>query len=143
MRGSGFCSAEAVPRLDPREDDAFRFRVQLASSFAFFPAAIACIVRPVFTEVRYLSVSPVGLPTCSSAIFLSSQFSVFSPRRGLSRIRIHSPFIRSPSRVKWRWPSARVLRGSLPGAGVQVPRSHSITVPPPYSPFGIVPSKVA
>ena len=31
----------------------------------------------------------------------------------------------------------------LPAIGAQVPRSHSITVPPPYCPCGIVPSKVA
>ena len=31
----------------------------------------------------------------------------------------------------------------LPATGAQVPRSHSITVPPPYWPLGIVPSKVA
>jgi hypothetical protein len=31
----------------------------------------------------------------------------------------------------------------FPGTGCQVPLSHSITVPPPYSPWGMVPSNSA
>ena len=46
------------------------------------------------------------------------------------------------SSMKWRWPFSRSF-ALLPSIGDQVPVSHSITVPPPYSPSGIVPSKSA
>src|SRR6476661_9493928 len=113
------------------------------SSFAFLPLAISSIVRPVLMLVRKRSVRPRLEPACSSLTLRRIQFSVRSPGRGLRRNMIHSPFIRWPASVKWRWPSSIVLRGSLRGSGVQVPQSHSITVPPPYSPLGIVPSNVA
>src|SRR5439155_15751318 len=137
-------------KFDPRfgEDDAgasaaLTAFLKLASSLAFFSAAICCIVRPVLIDVRYLSVRPVGLPAWASSSLRRSQFSVRSLPRGLRRNRIQSPFILWPSSVKCKWPCSSVLRGSLPGAGIQRPQSQSITVPPPYSPFGIVPSKLA
>ena len=38
---------------------------------------------------------------------------------------------------------SRTFRWDLPSTGSHTPSSHSITVPPPYWPFGIVPSKSA
>jgi hypothetical protein len=38
-------------------------------------------------------------------------------------------------------PLRRAASTSFVPSGIQKPRSHSITVPPPYSPLGIVPSK--
>src|SRR4026207_2101356 len=49
-----------------------------------------------------------------------------------------------PPGVAVRSPDApRPCRAASPASppAAQRPRSHSITVPPPYSPFGIVPSK--
>ena len=61
-------------------------------------------------------------PPCAAASSRSSR-----RPRGFRRIRIHSPFIRSPWRMKWRWPSSSVLRGSLPGMrlpGAAIPQHH-------------------
>jgi hypothetical protein len=109
---------------------------------ADLPSAISIIVRPVDTLVSASSTNVSVPPACASSILRSSQFSRFSLPRGFRRISSHSPFIRSPSRTKWRWPLSMSL-ADLPATGAQVPRSHSITVPPPYSPSGIVPSNVA
>src|SRR5437868_8644253 len=108
------------------------------------PAAISAMVRSVVTLVTLLSTSasPSSGSAYSSFTFLSIHGSPFSPGRGFRRNSTHSPFIRSPSSVKWRWPSSIVLLGSLRGSGIQRPLSHSMTVPPPYSPLGIVPSKL-
>jgi hypothetical protein len=102
--------------------------------------AISAIERPVSTLVRQCSTSASPSSAYWSSSLRSSQFSRFSPGLLFRRISSHSPFIRSPSTVKWRWPLSMSFH-DLPGTGAQVPRSHSITVPPPYSPLGIVPSK--
>ncbi len=96
---------------------------------------------PLSTPVRWVVTRSSEPPACSSATLRSSQFSPFSRPRGFSRIMIHSPFIRWPWRMKWRWPSGIVLRGSLPAIDSQVPLSHSITVPPPYWPLGSCPRR--
>ncbi len=104
--------------------------------------AISAIERPVSTEVRHRCTSGSPSSAYSSCSFLSSQFSRFSPGLPLRRISSHSPFIRSPSSVKCRCPLSMSFQ-LLPGTGAQVPRSHSIPVPPPYSPAGMIPSKSA
>jgi hypothetical protein len=108
------------------------------------PAAISAMVRPVVTLVVPSSTS--SLPFSGSAYlsltFLSIHGSPRSPGRGLKRNSTHSPLMRSPSSVKCRWPSSIVFDGSFPGWGIHRPLSHSITVPPPYSPAGITPSNV-
>jgi hypothetical protein len=106
------------------------------------PSSISTIVRPVETLVSASSTSVSVPPAAASSIFRNSQFSRFSFARGFRRISSHSPFIRSPSRTKWRWPLSRSF-ADLPLIGDHVPRSHNITVPPPYSPAGMVPSNVA
>ena len=41
------------------------------------------------------------------------------------------------------WTLLKIVVVLLPLMGAHTPSSHSITVPPPYSPLGIVPSNVA
>ena len=48
-----------------------------------------------------------------------------------------------PVRSKCSSPAAMAAAGSSVRAGAQVPRSHTMTSPPPYSPDGITPSKSA
>ena len=55
------------------------------------------------------------------------------------RTRCQRPLSRAPSSVKSRWPLASPLCGSPSGS--QRPRSQTIIAPPPYSPFGMLPSK--
>ena len=49
----------------------------------------------------------------------------------------------SPASVNFSSPLRRAASTSSVPSGIQKPRSHSITVPPPYSPLGIVPFEVA
>ena len=58
------------------------------------------------------------------------------------RMRAHLPFILVPCMTNLRWPSRRQASTfSLPGCGPQVPWSQIMTVPPPYWPSGMMPSK--
>src|SRR5690606_15228752 len=59
-------------------------------------------------------------------------------RLPLPRVRtsVQAPLSFSPSSTRSTW-----LSSNLPFTR-QLPASHSITVPPPYSPFGITPSKL-
>ena len=56
------------------------------------------------------------------------------------RTSTQSPSSFSPCSRNLKSPFANPSTGSAIGS--HVPRSHSITVPPPYSPFGMVPSNV-
>src|ERR1700685_2492134 len=74
----------------------------------------------------------------SSFLLMSSKLSRRSFGRARSRTRCQRPCNFSPSRSNVRWPLASPLCGSP--SGIQWPRSQIITVPPPYSPCGMVPS---
>src|SRR5271168_4238509 len=58
------------------------------------------------------------------------------------RTSTQEPFNFLPWSVNFRSPFARAAFTSG-DSGVQVPSSHTMTVPPPYSPSGITPSKLA
>ena len=126
----GFAGAFPAPRL------------LCQTRFLPLPSAIWSIERPVATDSG--SSSRISLPrgprAASSLLLISSQLSRRSFGRARSRTRCQRPCNFSPSRSKVRCPLASPLCGSP--SGVQWPRSQIITVPPPYSPCGMVPSKV-
>ena len=106
------------------------------------PFAICSIDRPLAADRGFSSriSSSLGDRPASSSCLMSSQLSRFSPGLRRMRTRCQPPWSFLPSSVNARWPFARPLWGSL--SGNQWPRSQTITVPPPYSPFGMVPSNV-
>src|SRR4030095_910473 len=76
----------------------------------------------------------------SSFSLMSSQFSFPSSEELLPiRTQVQPPCNFSPSRRNFNLPARRPATGSP--SSIQRPRSHSSTVPPPYSPRGMVPSK--
>ena len=102
-------------------------------------AATSSIVRPDST-LAGLSATMSSVSLAASSRLLNS--SQLSPRPSpLVRTRCHLPVSFSPSSMKVSRPFASAARGSP--SGCQVPRSHTTTVPPPYSPFGMTPSKEA
>ena len=108
------------------------------------PSVIWVIVRFEATDWSSSS-GPPTLPSTapSSRCLISIQLFLALPILSfLSRTRTQDPCIRSPSMTNLSSPLARAeLMASNPFSGAQYPRSHSMTVPPPYCPFGIVPSK--
>ncbi len=113
-----------------------RFECHTASS-AF---AICSMVRFDTTDFGFSSKmsGSLAVRAAASSDLINSQLSRFSPWRRGMRTRCQRPCSFSPSSVKSRWPFASPLCGS--NSGVQWPRSQISTVPPPYWPFGIVPS---
>jgi hypothetical protein len=111
------------------------------------PASIISIVRPEAIEKLVSSRKPRSPSIAnSSRCLMSSQFSrlLDPPLANLSlliRTSTQPPFIRSPAKTSLISPFFRPFSRSKPGSGAHQPRSHSITVPPPYWPSGIVPSK--
>ena len=101
---------------------------------------MAFMVRPLATLLVSRSRLRRASAT-SSRDLISNQFSRFSPALPRILTSDQRPFIRSPSSVNTSLPAARPSSGSP--SGVQAPRSHSITEPPPYSPLGITPSNSA
>ena len=97
---------------------------------------------PGETEVVSSSVmsgSPGGRANSSSAL-ISSHCSFFSPR-----LRPHAhevPAALEPLAVEREVEMALGVARVRIAIGSQRPRSHTIIVPPPYSPFGMTPSKV-
>src|SRR6185312_8816293 len=107
----------------------------------FLPAAISFISRPV--AMLSVSRSVLSFPwvrATSSFSLISSQLSLSFLLRARRRTSAQFPFSRSPCSVKLSLPFSIALSGF--SCGSHQPQSHSITVPPPYSPFGMVPSKL-
>ena len=125
--GSRVSSASAAGAPD--------FQIRSGSSFT------SSLVRPVSTERGWSSGSHPST-ACSSFLCRSSHCSLSPslselPRRtSTSRPRSFSPCISACSS-----PSASCAAGSPVFAGSQVPVSHTMTSPPPYSPLGMTPSK--
>ncbi len=59
------------------------------------------------------------------------------------RTSTNRPASRSPVRSKWISPASMAAAGSSVSTGAQVPRSHTMTSPPPYCPAPITPSNSA
>lgn len=76
----------------------------------------------------------------SSFSLMRSQFS--RPFSTFIRTSTQDPCMRSPRSTNFSSPSFRAFCGSG-DIGAQSPRSQSMTVPPPYSPLGMVPSNSA
>ena len=100
-------------------------------------AAISSIVRPVLTLVGKVSAWTPALASLSRSLIRShcgclAGFFV--------RTRTQRPLRRSPSMLNLSSPLLSALAGS-PLAGLQRPRSQTMTLPPPYSPSGMLPSK--
>src|SRR5665213_3007039 len=105
------------------------------------PCAISPMVRPLATLV--ISRSTISLPFRGmgpASSLISSQLSLSFLLRARRRTSAQCPFSRSPCSSKLSLPFSSPA--STSPSGVQVPRSHSITVPPPYSSFGMVPSNL-
>jgi hypothetical protein len=58
-----------------------------------------------------------------------------------NRTRCQSPWSFFPSRVKFSFPDSSSCKGDFPSVEKK-PLSHTMTVPPPYWPLGMVPSKL-
>ena len=106
------------------------------------PAAICAMLRPEAIERSCFSSASPALRAYWSACLIRSQLVRLPPARSrFMRTSTHSPFSRPPSSRNFRFPAASAARAFVPGNGAHRPRSQSWTVPPPYSPCGIVPSK--
>src|SRR2546423_1093907 len=92
-----------------------------ANSFIVFPDKAE--VSSNFLEIGRMSFLPLIKSHC------------FWSRR---RTKYHSPRSFWPRRTKWSLPEANSFAGELLN-GSKMPRSQTITVPPPYCPRGMVP----
>src|SRR5918992_5008883 len=109
-----------------------------------FPAAISSMVRPVVTDVVVSATMSMSSRASSSRCLIKSHCGLEDPvSRPRMRTSTHDPLSRSPCSVNLRSPlryPRRIALSSSPSSAVSaryVPRSHNITVPPPYSPLGI------
>src|SRR5262249_54797962 len=115
-------------------------RLECQTRLRPLPSAISGMERPLTTEsgISSSTSASFALRAHSSFDLISSQLSFVSWGRRCMRTRCQLPCSFSPSSVKVRLPFLRPRCGS--SSGCQRPRSQIITVPPPYSPCGIVPS---
>ena len=98
-------------------------------------------VRPDFTDCGWSSGLQPGW-AASSRLCSSSHW--LRPRPSAPvRTSTNRPASLWPLRSKCSSPPAIAAAGSSVRAGTHVPRSHTMTSPPPYSPDGITPSKSA
>ena len=98
------------------------------------PSAISASDRPVVTEASISArASPSPGTAWSSFSLISSQLLRLDglPRSDFSRTRAQPPFSRSPSRSILTDPLAKSASKVSGCRGVQVPVSHSCTVPAP------------
>src|SRR5581483_3642247 len=102
------------------------------------PSSRAMSARSLFvrTERGALSVMSAVL-AYSSLRFMSSHF------RSPVRTSVQPPFSFVPERTKRISPESIALAGSTSSIGAHTPSSQIMTVPPPYSPTGMTPSKLA
>src|SRR3984893_17722027 len=119
----------AVARLISPPSPSARLLDQTAS----FPCSISSLVRPVLTEVVKVSMLKFG--SAHSSFFLIRSQS-FSDR---VRTRAYRPQRRTPLRRNLTSPRRSDSAG-VDSSSSKVPQSQIITVPPPYSPLGMVPS---
>ncbi len=101
-------------------------------------ALTSSFVRPLRTERGWSSGSQPST-ACSSRLCRSIHCSVpsCSPRR----TRTSRPWSFDPWTSAWSSPAATAAAGSSVPCGSQVPRSQTMTSPPPYSFAGMTPSK--
>jgi hypothetical protein len=105
-------------------------------------AAISSSVRPVSTlsgRSFVASYSDAGRANSSRSLKRSQLLSESRGSRPFVLTSIQAPWSFSPYRRNFRRPFAYAWWGS--SIGSQRPRSQSTTVPPPYSPAGMMPSK--
>ena len=104
-------------------------------------AATSSLVRPDFTDCGWSSGSQPGT-ACVVVLVEEEPLLLARPAAvACGRARSARPASRR-ARSKWSSPSLdRLRRVVVPRRGLQVPQSHTITSPPPYSPLGITPSK--
>ena len=107
------------------------------------PAAMAAIVRPEATERSFFRMaSPSPAVANASRCLISSQFVRLPPMRScFMRTSTQLPLSFDPASTNLSSPLRSASAGEPPSSGSQKPRSQSITVPPPYSPLGMAPSK--
>ena len=102
------------------------------------------LVRPDFTDRGCASGSHPAT-AWSSRLWMRSHSSwraLDRPARPPPRrTRTKRPPSFSPSSSKWTSPASTAATGSSPFTSRHVPRSQTMTSPPPYSPAGITPSK--
>src|SRR5438105_6270935 len=79
----------------------------------------------------------------STPVALRSLRFIRSHRRSAVRTRVHEPLSFLPLSVKTMRPLRRASSKLSSPSNRYVPMSHTMTVPPPYSPSGITPSKRA
>src|SRR6059058_4708968 len=79
----------------------------------------------------------------STAVALRSRRFIRSHLRSPVRTRVHEPLSFFPLSVKTMRPVRRASSKLSSPSNRYVPMSHTMTVPPPYSPSGITPSKRA
>ncbi len=103
------------------------------------PSSRSSIVRPVVMLVVNRRARSTPGSATSSVFLRRNQVSSSLPSFPDFTSR-HSPLQRSPWSSNAILPLRRPSDGSPIGS--QVPWSHTMTWPPPYSPFGIVPSNV-
>src|SRR5664279_317926 len=107
------------------------------------PSSIAISVSSRFDTTERGRVSAMSSPEAkSSRCLIRSHAGRFGEPQPFVRTRTHEPFSFSPSRVNVRSPFSRAAPTSG-DSGAHVPRSHTMTVPPPYSPAGMIPSNAA
>src|SRR4051794_38694591 len=131
---------DALALVAPPATLSFALRFECQTRLRPLPSAISGIDRPLTTDSGLSSrmSGSSGLRASSSLALIKSHGSFFSPPRPCMRTRCHRPRSFSPSSVKIRCPFLYPRCGSPSGS--QRPRSQIITVPPPYSPCGMVPS---
>ncbi len=107
------------------------------------PSSIAIWVRSLFERTDRERVSATSSSEAkSSRCLMRSHVAFEEPPQPFVRTRTQEPFSFSPWSVNLRSPFFRAA--STSGlSGVQVPRSQTMTVPPPYSPAGMIPSNAA
>src|SRR5450830_790840 len=107
------------------------------------PSSIAISVSSRFDTTERGRVSAMSSSeTKSSRCLMRSHAGRFGEPQPFVRTRTHEPFSFSPSSVNLRAPFSRAASTSG-DSGAHVPRSHTMTVPPPYSPAGMIPSNAA
>src|SRR5262249_43735765 len=107
-----------------------------------FPAAILAMGRPDATHRSSARRRSAAVPGNAARVLVKSQLLRLLPLRLFMRTNTQPPLSLSPARVNFSSPlRSAALTSAVSLSGNQKPRSHSITVPPPYSPSGMVPSK--
>src|SRR5262249_48849630 len=129
-----------LPLVAPALTLSFTLLLECQTRLRPLPSAISEIERPLTTDSGSSSrmSGSFAPPASSSFDLIRTHASFSSPALPCRRTRCHRPCSFSPSKAKARCPFLYPLCGSP--SGYQRPRSQIMTVPPPYSPRGMVPS---